>query len=127
MRILGIDPGYAIVGFGVIDMDNRRMCKVVDYGAITTHKDTPFPERLEIIGKSLAKISFSPSWTPDIILFLFKFSIYFVSIFPRQQFYLKLNQPPFQLPRQLSFCFRCQSPTAQNLQGLYFYLCLFLL
>lgn len=56
MRILGIDPGYAIVGFGVIDMDNRRMCKVVDYGAITTHKDTPFPERLEIIGKSLAKI-----------------------------------------------------------------------
>ena len=31
MRILGIDPGYAIVGWGVIDYENSRF-RVVDYG-----------------------------------------------------------------------------------------------
>lgn len=56
MRILGIDPGYAIVGWGVIDMDNRRKITVVDYGAITTTKDMAFPYRLEIIGKSMNKL-----------------------------------------------------------------------
>lgn len=45
MRILGIDPGYAIVGFGVLDYDNVRF-RVVKYGAITTSPDTPFNERL---------------------------------------------------------------------------------
>lgn len=56
MRILGIDPGYAIVGWGVIEKDNRNMCKVVDYGAIITTKDQSFPERLEIIGKCMKKL-----------------------------------------------------------------------
>ena len=32
MRIIGIDPGYAIVGFGIIEYDNGRF-KVIDYGA----------------------------------------------------------------------------------------------
>lgn len=45
MRILGIDPGYAIVGYGVLEFDNVRF-KVVNYGAITTDPETPFPERL---------------------------------------------------------------------------------
>lgn len=45
MRILGIDPGYAIVGYGVLEYDNIRF-KVVNYGAITTDPETPFPERL---------------------------------------------------------------------------------
>jgi len=56
MRILGIDPGYAIVGWGVIDKDNRFNCQVVDYGAIITTKDQTFPERLEIIGKAMNKL-----------------------------------------------------------------------
>ncbi len=48
MRILGIDPGYAIVGYGVIDYENTRF-SVVDYGAILTDAGTPFNERLEQI------------------------------------------------------------------------------
>ena len=35
MRILGIDPGYAIVGYGIIDYSDNKF-KTVDYGAITT-------------------------------------------------------------------------------------------
>lgn len=35
MRILGIDPGYAIVGYGVIEYTGNQF-KVLDYGAITT-------------------------------------------------------------------------------------------
>lgn len=47
MIILGIDPGYAIVGYGVIEKDNKTgKCKLVDYGAIETHKDEAFPTRL---------------------------------------------------------------------------------
>ena len=36
MRILGIDPGYNIIGYGVIETNG---CKVVDYGVITTPKN----------------------------------------------------------------------------------------
>lgn len=35
MIILGIDPGYAIVGWGVLEY-NANKFKVIDYGAITT-------------------------------------------------------------------------------------------
>lgn len=50
MRILGIDPGYAIVGWGVLEFDNMRF-KVIKYGSVTTSTDTPFDRRLaEIYG-----------------------------------------------------------------------------
>ena len=45
MRIIGIAPGYAIVGFGVVDYIGGKF-SVKDFGAITTDKDTPFPKRL---------------------------------------------------------------------------------
>lgn len=45
MRILGIDPGYAIVGYGVIDYIGRDM-KLAAMGAITTAADMPFERRL---------------------------------------------------------------------------------
>ena len=48
MIILGIDPGYAIVGYGVIEFKSNRF-SVVDYGAITTTAGTPFERRLELI------------------------------------------------------------------------------
>ena len=48
MRIIGIDPGYAIVGYGVVDYDRCRF-NVVGYGAITTHARTPFSQRLKDI------------------------------------------------------------------------------
>ena len=49
MIILGIDPGYAIVGYGVIEKDSRGNCRVIDYGAINTPKEEDFPVRLAII------------------------------------------------------------------------------
>lgn len=45
MRILGIDPGYAIVGFGVVDYDGRKFTPV-EYGAVLTEANTPFTQRL---------------------------------------------------------------------------------
>lgn len=47
MRILGIDPGYGIVGFGIID--THRNNEVVDFGVIETPKDMSFPDRLSRI------------------------------------------------------------------------------
>ena len=49
MVILGIDPGYAIVGYGVIEKDSRGNCSVIDYGAINTPKEEDFPVRLAMI------------------------------------------------------------------------------
>lgn len=51
MRILGIDPGTGICGFGVIENN-----QAVDYGVITTPPHTPLPDRLKDIFDSLGEI-----------------------------------------------------------------------
>ncbi len=48
MLILGIDPGYAIIGWGVIRYERGRFIPV-DFGAITTPAGMPFNRRLEVI------------------------------------------------------------------------------
>ena len=48
MRILGIDPGYGITGFGVIDAQRGRT-QLITCGAITTPAGMDFSARLEII------------------------------------------------------------------------------
>ena len=48
MRILGIDPGYATIGFGIIDAQ-RGSFQLCQYGTITTPPDLPFEKRLEVI------------------------------------------------------------------------------
>lgn len=55
MRILGIDPGYAIVGFGLLDYDGVNF-KTVAFGAVTTPSDLPFPERLKMIYDDVGQI-----------------------------------------------------------------------
>ena len=52
MRILGIDPGLATVGWGVIDVINGKP-KPVAYGVILTPKDNKFADRLMIIEEDL--------------------------------------------------------------------------
>ena len=52
MIILGIDPGYAIIGYGVLEYSNNHF-KVLGYGAITTKAGTPFNQRLELIYREL--------------------------------------------------------------------------
>lgn len=46
MVILGIDPGYAILGYGVIQAEGTKLA-VIDCGVIETTVKTPFPDRLE--------------------------------------------------------------------------------
>lgn len=48
MRILGIDPGLAIVGYGVVDKEGNSY-KTIYYDAITTQAHTPIENRIKII------------------------------------------------------------------------------
>lgn len=72
MKILGIDPGYAIIGYGIIDTEKPNM--LIDYGAITTPKEQSLPQRLDAIDGSL-KFLFE-KYKPDVVaieeLFYFK-------------------------------------------------------
>lgn len=55
MRILGVDPGYAIVGVGCIDYEGNRF-KIVEYGAITTEAGEEMFDRLKKIYDELCEI-----------------------------------------------------------------------
>jgi crossover junction endodeoxyribonuclease RuvC len=55
MRIIGIDPGTGILGFGVIDM-HKGKTTLVEAGVITTPAHTPLPDRLEEIYLELTSI-----------------------------------------------------------------------
>lgn len=55
MRILGIDPGYAIVGYGIIDKEGSKI-KMLEYGSIQTEANLSTPLRLEIIFNELKQI-----------------------------------------------------------------------
>ncbi|MBQ7352088.1 MAG: crossover junction endodeoxyribonuclease RuvC [Clostridia bacterium] len=55
MIVLGIDPGFAIVGFGVVEKQKSRI-DVVDYGVITTPKEDTLPIRLEKIYRGMCEL-----------------------------------------------------------------------
>ena len=52
MIILGIDPGIAIVGYGIVEYKNNKF-RVIDYGAITTPSTMDTTKRLERIYKGI--------------------------------------------------------------------------
>jgi crossover junction endodeoxyribonuclease RuvC len=56
MRILGIDPGTGILGFGVVELDKARKPKLVDAGVIRTPVHQPLAERLVTIHDELAEL-----------------------------------------------------------------------
>ncbi len=56
MIILGIDPGLATVGFGVIKRNKNRDFCVIDYGCIITRPGVPAGERLQKIHKELTEL-----------------------------------------------------------------------
>jgi len=62
--ILGIDPGYAIVGYGVLRAERGRYIPL-EHGAITTKAGTPFGRRLQIIYHSLMIIL--EKWHPEAV------------------------------------------------------------
>ena len=55
MRILGIDPGYAIMGYGIVDYKGSKFTPVA-YGSITTEAHTPNEERLMVLYDELRRI-----------------------------------------------------------------------
>jgi len=62
--ILGIDPGIADTGFGVIKKDGHKLT-CLDYGSIKTKAKTELSERLDILNKELNKII--KKYQPDLI------------------------------------------------------------
>ena len=55
MIILGIDPGLATIGYGVIRAEGVRQ-SVIDYGVITTPPKQPLPTRLKMIYESVLQL-----------------------------------------------------------------------
>ena len=55
MRVLGIDPGSRITGYGIIDKEGNRLIHV-DNGAIFTDSHRDFPMRLQRIYRGLTEI-----------------------------------------------------------------------
>ena len=55
MRILGIDPGFAITGYSIIDYIGNKF-KLIDSGAVLTDAGVSFPLRLEKIYRDLYQI-----------------------------------------------------------------------
>ena len=62
MRILGIDPGYATVGYGIIENDNGKL-RPIGYGAIETPTSLSTAERLILIEKRTTELVLDV--TPD--------------------------------------------------------------
>ncbi len=55
MIVMGIDPGFAITGYGVVDYTGNRF-KVLDYGIIRTEASTLFPQRLLVLHKEMGEL-----------------------------------------------------------------------
>ena len=55
MRILGIDPGYGITGFGIVEAQ-AGACRLLRCGAITTPPNTEFSWRLEVIYNDMRQL-----------------------------------------------------------------------
>lgn len=64
MRILGIDPGYAIVGFGILQAGRGR-ATLLRCGAIRTEAGVPMPRRLLQIGEDLSELIHT--FAPDVL------------------------------------------------------------
>ena len=74
MIIIGIDPGTAITGWGVIKLNKDKSLEHLDYGCIKTSRDLKAENRLKIIYNELSKIvkDFKPEMLVVEKLFFFK-------------------------------------------------------
>jgi len=63
LTILGVDPGYAILGWGVVEYQSSRH-RLMGYGAVETDKGMPLPERLKKIYADLTGVI--ELYTPDV-------------------------------------------------------------
>lgn len=65
MVVLGIDPGYGIVGYGIVKSSSYGNFEVVDFGVISTPKEESISIRLENIYNSIDFLI--KKYTPDYI------------------------------------------------------------
>ena len=56
MLVLGIDPGTAIVGYGLVKEHKDGTLQAIEYGVIRTPAKTPMPDRLNTIYDTLSDI-----------------------------------------------------------------------
>lgn len=63
MIILGIDPGLATMGYGVLEKNRSGQVRALDYGVVLTPKDETLPVRLAMLEEGINKVmdKFSPS------------------------------------------------------------------
>lgn len=83
MRVIGIDPGTAIVGYGIIEKGkSKNNLKVIDYGCIFTEKTLSMEERLCIIYKELTELldKYMPTHMAIEELFFFRNSTTVISV-----------------------------------------------
>ena len=66
MLILGIDPGTATTGYGLVESDGNGNTKVIDWGLIETNKDGLKEKRLEFIYKET--LSLLKTHSPDLFV-----------------------------------------------------------
>ncbi|SHH26659.1 crossover junction endodeoxyribonuclease RuvC [Thermosipho atlanticus] len=63
MTILGVDPGYGILGYGVLEKNGNKI-KHITHGVITTTKDIEMPDRLGYIYTEFVKLI--DKYSPDV-------------------------------------------------------------
>ncbi len=56
MIILGLDPGYGTMGYGVIEKDARGNCSAVDFGVVKTPANENFAVRLCILEEGVNRL-----------------------------------------------------------------------
>lgn len=63
MTILGVDPGYGILGYGILEKNGNKI-KHITHGVITTKKEIEMPNRLSYIYTEFVKLI--DTYTPDV-------------------------------------------------------------
>lgn len=56
MIVLGIDPGIATLGYGVLEKDRNGNCRAIDYGVVVTPKEETMPVRLAMLEKGVTQV-----------------------------------------------------------------------
>lgn len=74
MKVLGLDVGYAIAGWSILEVKNKNSFSLIDYGAILTDKDMDKGDRLKFVYSQLSYIiqQYKPDEASVESLFFFK-------------------------------------------------------
>lgn len=56
MRVLGIDPGTAVLGYGVVESAHGRPGKLLECGVLRTRAEDPLPRRLRVLHDGIAEL-----------------------------------------------------------------------